>query len=156
MANKVDNIRSKAGSIKVGATGQVSTLMTRELDDLARSSSNHVSRKKNTQSFPVAVSCGESRKQTIYNPANTMRSTDQRTEAKIQRKTHNMRHTIYDIPMSASKIVRVHRKSVKDEKIRPQIVEVVDLKCGTSLKKAWSSRTSNNGKLKFSRLSASN
>lgn len=130
--------------------------MTRELDDLAHSSSNHVSRKRNTQSFPVTVYCGDSRRQTLYNPANATRSTDRRTEAKIPRKMHNMRHTSYDIPMSASENVSTHRKSVKDEQRRPQLVEVVNLKCGTSLKKAWSSRTSNNGKVKFSRLSASN
>lgn len=155
MAHKQDNFRSKSGSIKVGATGKVSTLMTRELDDLELTSSNHVSHKRNTQSFPVTVCCGESRRQTLYNPANTTRSTDQRTEAKIQRKMP-MRHTSYDIPMSASENVSMRRKCVKDEKRRPQLVEVVNLECGTSLKKAWSSRTSNNGKVKFSRLSASN
>lgn len=156
MSHKQDNIRSKPGSIKVGATGKVSTLMTRELDDLESSSSNHMSRKRNSQSFPVTVCCGESRRQTLYNPSNTTTgSTNQRTEAKIQRKMQNMRRTGYDIPMSASEHVSLHRMSAKYEKRRPQFVEVVNLKCGTSLKKAWSSRTSNNGKVKFSRLSAS-
>lgn len=155
MAHKQDNLRSKQGFIKVGATGKVSTLMTRELDDLKQSSSNHVSRKRNTQSLPVTVCCGDFRRQSSYNSANTTRSTDKKTEARIRRKLHNMRHSGYDIPMFASDDVFIHSKPVRDEKRRPQFVEVVNLKCGTSLKKAWSSHTSNNGKVKFSRLSVS-
>ncbi|WOH05735.1 hypothetical protein DCAR_0625155 [Daucus carota subsp. sativus] len=155
LAHEQNTIKRQPGSIRVGATGKVSTLMTHELDEVKGSSSHHVSRKRNTQNFPVTVYCGESRRQACYQSGNSTTSTGQRAETR-QKQQHNMRHTGRDIPVFASEDASVHMKPVRDEKRKPQYIEVVDLKCGTSLKKAWSRHTTKNRSLKFSRLSVSN
>lgn len=144
MGHKPDDIKGGEGSIKVGATGRVSALMIRELEDC-----NSVSRKRNPKSVPVSVCCGVS---ASSNKAGSRSNTVQRTQGNIRGKMHS-----YHIPMLASQDISVDKTPPvrgKFENKRSKLVEIVDLKCGRKPGKVCSSPISK--KLNFSRLSVSN
>ncbi|KAJ3705276.1 hypothetical protein LUZ61_008981 [Rhynchospora tenuis] len=143
--------------IKVGSTGTVASLMSRELDnikitqitpqDAATSSSNANTRRKKYQSGPVSVPCGANTRK-IVNPKKSNLSKEEGD--KLPR---NVRRNGHDAPILRGDCVGTEQtpnpSSAKSgKKGHLNAVEVVDLKCNNPM----SSRLR---KLGFSKLSES-
>ncbi|XWS09825.1 hypothetical protein CRYUN_Cryun39dG0022800 [Craigia yunnanensis] len=57
MVQKLEVVKG-GGSIKVGTTGTISSLMTRELDSIKSAKQAPVSFRHKSQTIPVSVACG--------------------------------------------------------------------------------------------------
>jgi len=60
MVQKLEQIKGGGGSIKIGATGTVATLMTRELDSMKQTSPKTPTTRPIRTTIPVSVDCGTS------------------------------------------------------------------------------------------------
>ncbi|KAK3031867.1 hypothetical protein RJ639_035637 [Escallonia herrerae] len=162
MTRTLEDVKDDQGSISIGATGKVSTLMMQELDSIKRKSQNYVPRKRKPATATVSISCGSSMnrvhsRKAPSNCASSSSSTGKRRPGmgSIPRKVGNNRKTAQLIPMLDSEDISIERTpaSCKSEKKLPKIVEIVDLKCGNP-DREWSSPISNRlKKLSFSRFS---
>lgn len=150
--------------IKVGATGTVSSLMSRELESIKESAqaSPPISRKK-LQDPPVSVPCGYSPRRSQprrsspndasssgSNSVNGSPADSQRAKPKARRNEHKspMLATAGTTTTTIEKNATSKEKLEKKKKGHTHIVEVVDLKCNNPM----SSRLK---KLGFSKLSES-
>ncbi|XP_014503636.1 uncharacterized protein LOC106763964 [Vigna radiata var. radiata] len=169
MAQTVEVVKGGGGSIKLGTTGTISSLMTRELDHVPSAPKKLVSSTRTkTQTLPVSVPCGSAtqkrlqpRKSSVEaSSSGSSRNTNRRGPGngmpqKTKTKT-NGRNT-QTIPMLSSDKSSLSRTPVreKNDKKIPNIVEVVDIKCG-SAEKAWATPLASRlKKLGFSKLSES-
>lgn len=163
MVQSLDAIKGGGGSIRVGATGTISSLMTRELDSMKAASQKQVSsrnkphtglsvpygtstpkRLQPRKSFDEASSSGSGNYIDHINPDNS-------------RKAKNYPKRTHRIPMLGSDNIALDRTPSREkvDKKVSNIVEVVDIKCGTS-DRAWASPLTNKlKKLGFSKLSES-
>lgn len=165
MSQTLEGIKGGGGSIKVGTTGTVSSLMTRELEQISSASQKQVSSRSKTQTLPVSVACGSStpkrpqQRKSSDEPSSSRsnnRTTNHRSHGISQKTKTNGRRT-HRIPMLGPDNFPVDRSPVreKNDKKISNIVEVVDIKCGNA-DKAWASPiTSRLKKLGFSKLSES-
>lgn len=163
LANSSSNANANANStaspvIKVGSTGTVASLMTRELDNIkitqitpqdaaAASSSSHANtRRKKYQSAPISVPCGVHPKKIVSPKKNNL------SKEEADKLPRSARRNGYDAPM-----LRGDGVGTTDQNSNPSLakggkkghlnaVEVVDLKCNNPM----SSRLR---KLGFSKLS---
>ncbi|KAK2978777.1 hypothetical protein RJ640_011303 [Escallonia rubra] len=162
MTRMPENVKDDQGSISIGATGKVSTLMMQELDSIKRKSQSSVPCKRETATVTVSISCGSSMKRihsrkAPSNCASSSSSTGKRRPGtgSIPRKVRNSRKTAQLIPMLDSEDISIERTPIsgKNEKKLPKVVEIVDLKCGNH-DREWSSPISNRlKKLSFSSAS---
>lgn len=169
MAQSLEAIKGGGGSIKLGTTGTISSLITRELDHISSAPKKQVpSRSKpQIQALPVSVPCG-STAQKILQPrkssveassSGTSRNTNRRGAAGngMSQKTKTNGRNTQRIPMLGSDKCSVDRTPVreKNDKKIPNIVEIVDIKCGNA-EKAWATPLASRlKKLGFSKLSES-
>ncbi|XP_043690611.1 uncharacterized protein LOC122641440 isoform X2 [Telopea speciosissima] len=146
MVSTLDAIKGGAGggSVRIGATGTISSLMGRELASVKRSPQSPKSSLRKSPTIPVSVPCVSRTKRqsrTVVDEASTRGSSN---------KAHS-------VPMLGSDDIVIdnsHNRKKTDKK-GSYIVEVVDLKCG-SHERAWSnSITHQFRKLSFSKLSQS-
>ncbi|KAK7385952.1 hypothetical protein VNO78_31952 [Psophocarpus tetragonolobus] len=69
MAQSLEGIKGGGGSIKLGTTGTIGSLMTRELDHISSAPKKQVfSTRSKTQTLPVSVPCGNSTTQKRLQP----------------------------------------------------------------------------------------
>ncbi|KAJ3670427.1 hypothetical protein LUZ60_010751 [Juncus effusus] len=160
-SNSKSNSNSKENlAIKVGSTGTVASLMSRELDtmkisqiapqDASSSSSNTNPRRKKNQSNPISVPCGANPKKIVSPKKKNSSNGD---DDKLPKR--NVRKSRYDAPILRGDFVGTDRNPNSNPKIgygvkkgNLNFVEVVDLKCNNPM----SSRLR---KLGFSKLSES-
>ncbi|KAJ0966139.1 hypothetical protein J5N97_027277 [Dioscorea zingiberensis] len=149
--------------IKVGTTGTIGSLMTRELEFMKEAPHASSSTQKKPQSPPVSVPCGSTprKSQLKRNSTNESSSSSGSTTSSngntghnknptnAQKPKHHPRKNVHRVPMLGSEDVNADKTNNRDEK-RPNsyIVEVVDLKCTNPM-------TSRLKKLGFSKLSES-
>lgn len=161
LANSSSNANANSTAtpvIKVGSTGTVASLMSRELDnikitqvtpqDAAASSSNANTRRKKYQSSPVSVPCGANPKK-IVSPKKSNLSKEEADKLPRSVRKNNGR----DAPMLRGDCAGTNQNSSPSfaksgKKGHLNAVEVVDLKCNNPM----SSRLR---KLGFSKLSES-
>ncbi|XP_078180985.1 hexon [Carex rostrata] len=163
LANSSSNANGNANStatpvIKVGSTGTVASLMSRELEnikitqvtpqDAAASSSNANTRRKKYQSSPVSVPCGANPKKIVI-PQKSNLSKEEADKLPRSVRKNNGR----DAPMLSGDCAGTDQNSnpsfaKSGKKGHLNAVEVVDLKCTNPM----SSRLR---KLGFSKLSES-
>ncbi|XP_010930456.1 uncharacterized protein [Elaeis guineensis] len=166
MPRTTEIINCNGDSIKVGTTGTIGSLMSRELESMKQSSQASSSSRRKSQTGPVSVPCGASPKKTLQrkNPLNESGSsgggggsssnnngTAHRTPEDAHKPRHNPRKNGHRVPMLGSDDIPIDRNpntDKVDKKGQPYIVEVVDLKCSNPM----SSRLR---KLGFSKLSES-
>ncbi|XP_068668799.1 uncharacterized protein [Aristolochia californica] len=170
MAGSLEPIKGGGGSIKVGTSGTIGSLMTRELESLKNAPT--LPRKK-PQPTTVSVPCGgssakisQSRRNFPHEASssngscssNVNYNTNTEKDPVITQKTKsNLGKSVHSIPMLSSDGIttpteRTPSRDKRDRKV-PNLVEVVDLKCGHP-DKAWSSPIANRlKKLGFSKLS---
>lgn len=183
MAQTLESMKGKGGSIKLGTTGTISSLMTRELDHISSvphkqqvSSTN----KPRTRTLPVSVPCSSSSSSSSTTTSATpkrlqpRKSSDEASSSGNSKNTNRRslgngisqktkasgrtRNTTHRMPMlSSDSNFSVDRTPIKEkiDKKKLNIVEVVDIKCGNA-EKAWATPlTSRLKKLGFSKLSES-
>ena len=156
MVQKLEAIKGGGGSIKVGTTGTIGSLMTRELDSIKSV--------LQTLQLPVSVACGSATPKRLQlrkslDGASTSGSSNRMSYKSPQTapKTKSFRKTIHQIPMLGSDNIALDRtpSRQKSDKKVSNIVEVVDIKCGNP-DRAWASPITNRlKKLGFSKLSES-
>ncbi|RDX75233.1 hypothetical protein CR513_44899, partial [Mucuna pruriens] len=146
MAESLEAIKGGGGSIKLGTTGTISSLMTRELDHISSKKKVSSTRSK-PQTPPVSVPCG-STTQKILQPrkssveassSGSSKNTNRRGPSNgMSQKTKTNGRNTQRIPMLGSDKCSVDRTPVrgKNDKKILNIVEIVDIKCGNA-EKAW-------------------
>ncbi|XXG68959.1 hypothetical protein AAC387_Pa06g1936 [Persea americana] len=174
MVQTLKSIHEGGGSIIVGTTGTISNLMTKEMDSLKQIPESSTSSRKKPQTAPVSVPCGAIPRKSLQkrNPANeasssnsnnnsnntnnNISSSSHRNPGNTQKSKSDLQKNDHHIPMLRSGDVsttdgKANRE--KSDKKGPNIVEVVDLKCGHP-DRTWSSPITNRlKKLSFSKLS---
>ncbi|KAH0859527.1 hypothetical protein HID58_087788 [Brassica napus] len=159
MAQKLEMIRGGGGSIKIGATGTVATLMTRELDSMKQPSPQTPTTRPIRTTIPVSVDCGTS-SSTPRRPK-ARKSSDEASSSNLPNvasdnartpKGHNAKST-HQLPMLGSDNVSLQGTPRREK--RMNIVDIVDVKCGNP-DRAWANPiTSRLKKLGFSKLNES-
>jgi hypothetical protein len=159
MVQTLEAIKGGGGSIRVGTTGTISSLMTRELDSIKAAPS-----RTKPRAVPVSIPCGAStpkrlqpRKSTDGASSSGTRSYIDDRSPEIIRKTKGYTRNTHRIPMLSSDGIALDRtpSREKTEKKGSNIVEIVDIKCGNQ-DRAWASPITNRlRKLGFSKLSES-
>ncbi|XP_065862337.1 uncharacterized protein [Euphorbia lathyris] len=158
MVQKLEEIKGGGGSIRVGTTGTISALMTRELESI-KTSSQAASVSHHDKHKPVAVPVSVSsttRKSLDEASSSSSRNINTRSP-QTPRKSKSCSKGSHRIPILRSENVTLDRTPSRDKtnKKGTNIVEVVDIKCGHP-DKAWASPiTSKLRKLGFSKLSES-
>uniref|UniRef100_A0A1J3EU37 Uncharacterized protein n=1 Tax=Noccaea caerulescens TaxID=107243 RepID=A0A1J3EU37_NOCCA len=179
MVQKLELIRGGGGSIKIGATGTVATLMTRELDSMKQPSPQTPTTTRPVRTtIPVSVDCGTSSstprrqkaRRSSSDEASSSSSNNVRTPKGHSAKSshqlpmvgsdnvrtpkghHNAKST-HQVPMLGSDNVSLQGTPRREK--RMNIVDIVDVKCGNP-DRAWANPiTSRLKKLGFSKLSES-
>jgi len=167
MAQTLEGIKGGGGSIRLGTTGTISSLMTRELDHVSSAPKKMVSSTRSkTQTLPVSVPCGSTTQKRLQSRKSSVEASSSGSSKSTNRRGHgngmpqkaktNGRNT-QTIPMLASDKCSVSRTPVreKNDKKIPNIVEVVDIRCGNA-DKAWATPLASRlKKLGFAKLSES-
>ncbi|XP_065620532.1 LOW QUALITY PROTEIN: uncharacterized protein LOC111998887 [Quercus suber] len=134
MVQTLEAIKGGGGSIRVGTTGTISSLMTRELDSIKSAPQMPLSPELNHVQYLFAIPCGATTSKRVYT-----------------RNTHR-------IPCLVRDSIALDRTlSRKTEKKGSNIVEIVDINCGNQ-DRAWANPISITNRLKklgFSKLSES-
>ncbi|VVB15980.1 unnamed protein product [Arabis nemorensis] len=157
MVQKLELIKGGGGSIKIGATGTVATLMTRELDSMKQPSPQTPPSRPIRTTIPVSVDCGTSstpRRQKARKSSDEASSSNNNNANNVRTpKGHNAKST-HQLPMLGSDNVSL-QGTPRREKRMMNIVEIVDVKCGNP-DRAWANPiTSRLKKLGFSKLNES-
>ncbi|KAI3928362.1 hypothetical protein MKW98_023963 [Papaver atlanticum] len=170
MVSKPELIKGAGGSIRVGTTGTISSLITKEMDNRS-SAQQHtpISTKRKPATIPLSLPSGSTprtslqRRRTADEASSSGSSTstsniNRRSSTSSARQSTGKKST-HDLPMLGSEDIPLertpYRATTSSNKKGPNIVEVVDIKCGKS-EKSWSTPISSRlKKLGFSKLSVS-
>lgn len=163
ISQKPETTNGNGYAIKVGATGTIGSLMSRELESMKEGSQASSSTQKKPQSPPVSVPCGSTPRKTQLRRNSTSDSSSSSSSTcssnsntglnkiptNAQKPKQNPWKNGHRMPMLGADDVNADRMNNRDQK-KPNsyIVEVVDLKCSNPM----SSRLK---KLGFSKLSES-
>ncbi|XP_062170227.1 uncharacterized protein LOC133875955 [Alnus glutinosa] len=160
MVQTLEAIKGGGGSIRVGATGTISSLMTRELDSIKSSPRRPVSFRSKPGAVPLSDPCAASAPKRVQPRKSSDEASssciDQRSP-EITRKTKSYTRNTHRIPMLGSDSIALDRTPIREktDKKGSNIVEIVDIKCGNQ-DRAWASPITNRlKKLGFSKLSES-
>ncbi|RDX63935.1 hypothetical protein CR513_57569, partial [Mucuna pruriens] len=155
----MEDTKGEEGTVRVGTTGTISLLMTRELDQNSSVSSTSKPR-ISVSSGSTAPKHQQSRKSFEVSSSSSSRSSNiiNHISPGIGPKTKlNGKHT-HQIPMLGSHNLALDASPVtkkKNNKKKSKIAQVVDIKCGYA-DKAWATPITNSlKKLGFSKLSES-
>ncbi|WOL15144.1 hypothetical protein Cni_G23925 [Canna indica] len=168
MPQRPDVISDDGSSVKVGTTGTIGSLMTRELESMKHSEQASSSVQRKQQTGPVSVPCGANPKKALQKRNHTLEhggnsssinnnsgSTSGHTHAAshmdVEKPRHTPRKNGHRAPMLVSGDSAVDRNLGNDraeKKAHTYFVEVVDIKCNNPM----SNRLK---KLGFSKLSES-
>ncbi|CAI0436461.1 unnamed protein product [Linum tenue] len=151
MVPKLEAIKGGGGSVKVGATGTISALMTRELESAKSSPQTSSPRDLKIRTASVSVPCNAKK------PVDEASTSGSRSPEALRRAKQQAKGS-HRVPMLGSDNLTMDRTPSREKKNNKKvinIVEVVDIKCG-SPDRAWATPlTSKLKKLGFSKLSES-
>ncbi|KAI3988305.1 hypothetical protein MKX01_012094 [Papaver californicum] len=169
MVSKPELIKGAAGSIRVGTTGTISSLITKEMDN-RNSVQQHtpISTKRKLAAIPLSLPSGSTPRTSLQlrrttNEASSSSSSTSTSNISRRSSTSSARQSTgkkstHNLPMLGSEDIPLERtpyRATSSNKKGPNIVEVVDIKCGKS-GKSWSTPISSRlKKLGFSKLSVS-
>ncbi|XP_010539288.1 PREDICTED: uncharacterized protein LOC104813420 [Tarenaya hassleriana] len=151
MVQKLELIKGGGGSIKIGTTGTVAALMTRELDAMERTPPQTAPTSRSNRTIPVSVDCVPS--SSTPRRAQARKPSDEASSSVNPVRTPKGYHpkSTHSFPMLGSDNVSLHGTPRREK--RTNIVEIVDVKCGNP-DRAWANPiTSKLKKLGFSKLS---
>lgn len=165
MVQTLEAIKGGGGSIRVGTTGTISSLMTRELNSTKAASQKKASSRNKHQSVSVSVPCGattpkrlQARKSFDEPSSSGSCKFINHSSPNLSRKTKGYCKNKHQTPMIGSDDNALDRtfSREKNEKKGSNIVEVVGVKCGSSDNRPWTNPLTNRlKKLGFSKLSES-
>ncbi|PSS06147.1 hypothetical protein CEY00_Acc19420 [Actinidia chinensis var. chinensis] len=151
MVPTLEAIKGGGGSIKVGTTGTISALMSRELESQTPISSRN---KSPSVSISPIVSKRPTQRTSPDEASSTNNSNKKKSPENVRKTKHNHRKT-HQILMLDSDNISLGGTPGRDKPDkRAYIVEVVDLKCGNP-DRTWAPITNRLKKLGFSKLSES-
>ncbi|KAI3849028.1 hypothetical protein MKX03_011471 [Papaver bracteatum] len=171
MVSEPELIKGAGGSIRVGTTGTISSLITKEMDN-RNSAQKHtpISTKRKPATIPLSLPSGSTPRTSLQrrrttNEASSSSSSSSTSTSNINRRSSTSsarqstgKKSTHDLPMLGSEDIPLERtpyRATSSNKKGPNIVEVVDIKCGKS-EKSWSTPISSRlKKLGFSKLSVS-
>ncbi|CAI0436463.1 unnamed protein product [Linum tenue] len=161
MVPKLEAIKGGGGSVKVGATGTISALMTRELESAKSSPQTSSPRDLKIRTASVSVPCNvvttTPRRLQAKKPVDEASTSGSRSPEALRRAKQQAKGS-HRVPMLGSDNLTMDRTPSREKKNNKKvinIVEVVDIKCG-SPDRAWATPlTSKLKKLGFSKLSES-
>lgn len=163
MVQKLQSIKGGGGSIKVGATGTISSLMMRELETMRSGPQKSVT-SKNRSSSATTVSSAASvpkrlQQSKSFDEVNTGRrynSVNNRSFGNSHTATKAGSRDVHRMPMLGSNDIYTDGNSYREKPERKGLraVAIVDVKCNNP-DRAWASRplSSRLRKLGFSKLS---
>lgn len=164
MVQTLEAIKGGGGSIRVGTTGTISSLMTRELESIKSAPQKRVLSKTKHRAVPVSVPSGATTPKSLQPRKSSEEASSSgsshhidRKSPEISRKIKSYTRNTHRIPMLGSDSIALDRTPTREKtnKKGPNIVEIVDIKCGNQ-DRAWASPiTSRLKKLGFSKLSES-
>uniref|UniRef100_A0A6N2K8X9 Uncharacterized protein n=1 Tax=Salix viminalis TaxID=40686 RepID=A0A6N2K8X9_SALVM len=166
MVQKLEAIKGGGGSIRVGTTGTIGALMTREMESIKPSTqaSASASGQGKPRTIPVSVPCSSTtprklqpRKSLDEASSSGCRSGIGHRSPETPRKVKSFNKSTHRMPMLGSESSTLDRtpSREKPDKKAIHIVEIVDIKCGNP-ERAWANPiTSKLKKLGFSKLSES-
>ncbi|KAF9672970.1 hypothetical protein SADUNF_Sadunf11G0099700 [Salix dunnii] len=160
MVQKLETIKGGGGSIRVGTTGTIGALMTRELESIKPSSQASASNQAKPRTIPVSVPCSA----TTARKLQARKSLDEASSSGINRrspetprKMKSFNKSTHHMPMLGSDNITLDRtpRREKSDKKATNTVEIVDVKCSNP-DRSWANPiTSKLKKLGFSKLSES-
>ncbi|KAM3302500.1 hypothetical protein P3S67_017002 [Capsicum chacoense] len=161
MVQTLESIRGGGGSIKVGTTGTVSALMSRELDSKPSTSTTSVSRRYRSPtvcSFSTGDATSPKRtkpRTSIDEASSSWASEDNKNGPEIVRKAKHYNCKTPQIPILESENISVDRTPIRRKPNRkgPTLVEIVDIKCGSVEKTRARPMKNRLKKLGFTKLS---
>uniref|UniRef100_A0A5B7ASP6 Uncharacterized protein n=1 Tax=Davidia involucrata TaxID=16924 RepID=A0A5B7ASP6_DAVIN len=163
MVQTLEAIKGGGGSIKVGTTGTISALMSRELESMKSAPQLPVSSRNKSPSVSVLVPSGATTakrlkpKRSVDEASSSSSNSDNHKRPEISQKTKHHNQRTHKIPMLGSDNISLDGTPIREkpEKKGPYIVEIVDIKCGNP-DRTWASPITNRlKKLGFSKLSES-
>ncbi|OIT00475.1 PREDICTED: uncharacterized protein LOC109228979 [Nicotiana attenuata] len=161
MVQTLKSMRGGGGSIKVGTTGTISALMSRELDSKTSASPTPVShryRSPSVCSFAAGDATSPKRmkpRTSIDEASSSWASEDNKNSPEIVKKAKHYNCKTPQRPILAADNSSVDGTPIRQKTDRkgPTLVEIVDIKCG-SAEKTWATpMKSRLKKLGFSKLS---
>lgn len=164
MAQTLEAIKVGGGSIRVGTTGKVSVLMSRELDSRTPSSQTPTSSRNKSPTVcgfiaGSATSPKRMKPRTTSDEASSSGTTSKhnsKSPESLRKTKHNNRKT-HQIPILESENISVDGTPIcqKSDRKGPCMVEIVDVKC-KSMDRTWAIPIKNSlRKLRFTKLSDS-
>ncbi|XP_061355339.1 uncharacterized protein LOC133299856, partial [Gastrolobium bilobum] len=156
----MEGSKGDEGAVTVGTTGTISSLITRELDQI--SSAPH-QQESSTSKPRISVACGSTTPKQLQPRKSLDEASSSRGSNIINHRSpvigpktkFNGKHS-HQIPMLGSDNFSLDASPIRkknDKKKKSNIVEVVDIKCGNA-DKAWATPITNSlKKLGFSKLS---
>lgn len=165
MAQTLEATKVGGGSIKVGTTGKVSALMSRELDSKKSSSQTPTSSRNKSPNVcgfiaGSATSPKRMKPRTSSDEASSSGTTSKHHNNKspesLRKSKHNSRKT-HQIPILESENISVDGTPIRQKPDRkgPTLVEIVDIKCGSAEKTRANLMKNRLKKIGFSKLSES-
>lgn len=164
MVQKLEAIKGGGGSIRVGTTGTIGDLMTREMESIKPSPQASASGQGKPRTIPVSVPCSattprklQARKSLDEASSSGCRSGIGHRSPETTRKVKSFNKSTHRMPMLGSDNITLDRtpSREKSDKKATHIVEIVDIKCGNP-DRAWANPITNKlKKLGFSKLSES-
>ncbi|XP_057725016.1 uncharacterized protein LOC130940794 [Arachis stenosperma] len=167
MPQNLEGIKGGGGSIKLGTTGTIGSLMTRELNQISSTPHKQVPSRTKHRTLPVSVACSsatpkrlqprKSSDEASSSGGSKSTNTNHRFPSKAVQKTKSSGRSTHRIPILGYDNFPVDRSPAreKNDKKIPNIVEVVDIRCGNA-DKAWATPLASRlKKLGFSKLSES-
>ncbi|VFQ82550.1 unnamed protein product [Cuscuta campestris] len=165
MVPTLEAIQGGGGSMKVGTTGTISSLVSKELDGVKSSPQTAAGpvRKKlpppSICSFVAGSATSPTKRMTPKTPplssSNEAITGKDHDSPEVTRKTKNYTRNTHEIPILESESCSVDETPVRQKGARKgsRIAEIVDIKCG-SCEKRWASPVKNPlKKFSFSKLS---
>lgn len=163
MVQTLEAIKGGGGSIKVGTTGTISSLMSKELESMKHAPRKAIPSKDKSSAASILASSGVTspkrlRSRLSANEASSSHSSNSsdRNDDLARKEIHYNRKN-HKIPMLNSGNVSVDATPIrkKPDKKGSYLVEIVDIKCGHP-DRAWATPLANRlKKLSFSKLSES-
>ncbi|XP_031120001.1 uncharacterized protein LOC116023162 [Ipomoea triloba] len=165
MVQTLEAIKGGGGSMKVGTTGTISVLMSRELESVksaAKTPASSCTKKPpSICSFVAgaATSPKRTRPKSSPNEASSSRTRNGKghKSPEVGRKAKNHTRKAHEIPILEPETSSVDETPVTTKPVRRglRIVEIVDIKCGSTDKPQASPLKNPLKKLSFSKLSGS-
>lgn len=167
MVQNLEDTTGVGGSIRVGATGTIGSLMTREMESTKTEVEDLVSLKNKSITIPVSVPCnaftpkGLQPKTPLDEASSSGGSTNSSFNHKspeIGQKPKSYHRKTHRVPILSSDhniaLDRTPTRGKRDKKVT-KLVEIVDIKCGIPDKARARPITNRLKKLGFSKLSES-